>query len=165
MNTKAKKTAQVAAQNSGKVRKARIAVPAGEHVDRATGEVRALDARTIRVICQGWNLKQQIERLQSQLNEVNAQLMTQFDQNANLVLPGLCRASIAEREAVKITDANKLRGVLYERFSDLVRETVQYKPEPKLVEMAVDADEPLAPAIRACLAVSKAASVTWRAEK
>ena len=163
MNTKAKKTAQIA--QPGKVRKARETMPAGEHVDRATGEVRALDARTIRIIQQGWHLKLRIEELQTQLNAINADLMTQFDEQANLVLPGLCRVSITEREAVKITDADKLRGVLLDRFGDLVREVVQYKAEPRLAEMACDADEPLAPAIRACLAASKAAAVTWRAEK
>ncbi|MEJ5234146.1 MAG: hypothetical protein WHV64_18250, partial [Geminicoccaceae bacterium] len=110
-------------------------------------------------------LKKEIDELEAQLKEISAKLIEAHGAGVSLVVPGVCRVSIAEREAVRVVDAERLRAVLGGRFDDLVRVEVAYKVEPRLVEMACDADEPLSPAIRACLSVGRSASVTWRAEK
>ncbi|MEO1766767.1 hypothetical protein [Thiobacter aerophilum] len=142
-----------------------VAVPAGEKIDRDGGEITALDAATIRLVMQGWELKKQIDELDAQIKAINAQLIEAHGAGASLIVRGVCRASITEREAVKIKDAERLKAVLGDRFGDLVKVEVAYKPEQRLIDMACDGDEPLQPAIGACLTVGKSASVTWRAEK
>ena len=142
-----------------------ISLPEGEKVARDTGEVTPLAADDVALVVRGWELKRQIEELEAQLKQINAQLIEAHGAGVSLVVPGVCRVSIAEREAVRVVDAERLRAVLGGRFDDLVRVEVAYKVEPRLVEMACDADEPLSPAIRACLSVGRSASVTWRAEK
>lgn len=83
----------------------------------------------------------------------------------SVVIPGVCRASYSVRQTVKIADPERLAAVLGERYGDLVVESITYKAEPKLVDMSVDADEPLQPAIAACLKVSESETLTFRAEK
>lgn len=139
--------------------------PAGERIVRDTGEVVPLSHAEIQLVMQGWALKKEIDELEAQLKEISAKLIEAHGVGASLVVHGVCRASITEREAVKIQDAERLKKVLGARFSDLVQVVVTYKPEPRLVEMACDGDEPLQPAIRACLTVGKSAAVSWRAEK
>ena len=139
--------------------------PVGELIDRKTEARTALAPEAIRLIMKGWELRKQLDEVEAKLKGINAELLAGFDSDASLVVHGVCRASIAERETIKITDANKLRGVLGERFDDLVQTSVNYKAEPKLLDLACSADDPLAPAIRACLAASLSRSVTWRAEK
>ncbi|MEW5790010.1 MAG: hypothetical protein ACOY4L_09005 [Pseudomonadota bacterium] len=140
-------------------------LPAGEKIVRDGGEITPLSAADIRLVMQGWELKKRIDELDAQLKEINAQIIAAHGAGASLIVHGVCRASIAEREAVRIKDAERLRAVLGGRFEDLVKTEVAYKPEAKLIEMAFDGDEPLQPAIGACLVVGKSASVTWRAEK
>lgn len=83
----------------------------------------------------------------------------------SVVLSGVCRASYSVRQTVKITDPERLAAVLGERYGDLVAETLSHKAEPKLIYMSTDGDEPLQPAIAACLKVSKSETLTFRAEK
>lgn len=142
-----------------------VNMPAGEKIERDGGEVTALDAASIRLVMQGWELKKKIEELEAQLKAINAQLIEAHGAGASLIVHGVCRASIAEREAVRITNAERLKAVLGFRFTDLVKTEISYKPEQRLIEMAADGDEPLSPSIRECLTVGKSASVTWRAEK
>ncbi|TCS70745.1 hypothetical protein EDC61_11472 [Sulfuritortus calidifontis] len=142
-----------------------VNLPAGEKIERDGGEVTALDAASIRLVMQGWEIRKKIDELDAQLKSINAQLIEAHGAGASLVVHGVCRASIAEREAVKITNAERLKAVLGFRFTDLVKTEIAYKPEAKLIEMAADGDEPMAPSIRECLTVGKSASVTWRAEK
>jgi hypothetical protein len=140
-------------------------MPAGEKLLRDSDEAVPLSAADIRLVMQGWEIKKQMDALEEQLKEVNARLMGAHGHGASLVVHGVCRASIAERESVRIKDADRLRSVLGARFDDLVKTEVSYKPEHRLLEMACDGDEPLQRAIGACLAVGKTSSVTWRAEK
>ncbi len=83
----------------------------------------------------------------------------------SVVVPGVCRAIYSVRQTVKIADPERLAAVLGERYGDLVVESLAYKAEPKLIGMSTDADEPLQPAIAACLKVSESESLTLRAEK
>jgi hypothetical protein len=140
-------------------------IPAGEKIARDGGEVVPLDPADVRLVMQGWSIKKQIDELEAQLKAIQEQLIEAHGAGASLIVHGVCRASIAERESVRIQDAERLKQVLGFRFTDLVKTEVSYKPQPKLIEMACDADEPLQPAIGACLTVGKSATVTWRSEK
>jgi len=148
-----------------KARATKAGLPAGEKVMRDSGEIVQLSASDIRLVMQGWELKKRIDELDAQLKEINAQIIAAHGAGASLIVHGVCRASIAEREAVRIKDAERLKAVLGDRFSDLVKTEVAYKPEQKLLEMACDGDEPLQPAIGVCLTINKSISITWRAEK
>lgn len=139
------------------------ALPAG--VKLVDGQESPLDAATIRKVMEGWEAKRQMEALKERLEAIHADLIEAHGTGVALVVTGICRASLARREAVKITDAERLSAVLGFRFADLVKTETVYKPEAKLIEMACDGDEPLQPAIAACISVSESASVTWRAEK
>lgn len=157
--------AKAAKQEQQEEKVAKAGLPAGEKILRDGGEILPLDAASIRLVMQGWALKKQIDALEAELKAINAQLIEAHGVGASLIVHGVCRASISEREAVRIRDAERLKQVLGSRFTDLVKTEVSYKPEQKLIEMACDADEPLQSAIGACLTVGKSASVTWRAEK
>lgn len=138
-------------------------LPAGVKV--IDGEPQPLDAASIRLVMKGWEVKKQLDSLKKQLDEIHQQLIEAHGTGCALVVTGICRASLAARESVKIVDAERLKAVLGFRFADLVKTEVSYKPEEKLIEMACDGDEPLQPAIGACLSIGKSESVTWRAEK
>lgn len=157
--------AKVAKKEQDTASVAKAGLPAGEKVLRDGGEILPLDAASIRLAMRGWGLRKRIDELDAELRAINAQLIEAHGVGASLIVHGVCRASIAEREAVRIKDAERLKAVLGERFGDLVKTEIAYKPEARLVEMAADGDEPLAPSIRGCLTVGKSAAVTWRAEK
>jgi hypothetical protein len=138
-------------------------LPAGVKI--VDGGQTPLDAASIRLVMKGWEVKKQLDSLKKQLDEINGQLIEAHGAGCALLVTGICRASLAARESVKIVDAERLKAVLGFRFTDLVKTEVSYKPEEKLIEMACDGDEPLQPAIGACLSIAKSESVTWRAEK
>lgn len=142
---------------------ARAALPAGVKI--VDGEETALDAASVKLLMDGWAIKKAIEEQEKRLEEIHARLIEAHGVGCALVATGVCRASIASREAVTIADVERLKAVLGFRFTDLVKTEVKYKPEAKLIAMACDGDEPLQPAISACLKVGKSQSVTWRAEK
>lgn len=121
----------------------------------------------IEAVLEGWQAKQDQDAAKARLDSANARLIDLIDgaYPASIVVPGVCRASYSVRQTVKISDPERLEAVLGGRFLDLVKESVSYKAEERLVEMASDGDEPLQPAIAACLTVTESESVTWRAEK
>jgi hypothetical protein len=136
-----------------------------EGIKLVDGEPQPLDAASIRLVMKGWEVKKQLDSLKESLDEISRQLIEAHGTGCALVLTGICRASLVERESVKIVDAERLKAVLGFRFTDLVKTDVSYKPEARLVEMACDGDEPLQPAIGACLSIGKSQSITWRAER
>lgn len=142
---------------------AKAALPAGVKI--VDGNEMALDAASIRKVLEGWEVKKLLEDAKARLDAINAELVEAHGAGCALVVTGVCRASIAEREAVRIADAQRLQAVLGGRFDDLVKAEVTYKPEQRLIEMACDGDEPLQPAIGACLKIGKSQSVTWRSER
>jgi hypothetical protein len=131
---------------------------------RRDDETRPLDADTAALLAKGWRLKQQMAAAEQRLREINDALIARHGVGAVLVLAGVCRATTAARQTATVEDAERLRAVLGKRFGDLVAEEVRYRPEARLVELALSADEPLAPALRAALSLREAQSVTWRAE-
>lgn len=139
-------------------------VVAAEIIARDSGEVRAAEPSLIRLALKGWDIQKQIAALEEELKPIKAQLAEALA-GSSLVVKGVCRVVVAEAERVSIADADKLSAVLGARFDDLVKADMVYKPEPRLIEMACDADEPLSPAIRACLKVGKSTTVKLLAEK
>jgi len=115
-------------------------------------------------LVQAWEMKERAAQIEREIETINAGLVRDFQPGDVLIVPGICRATIASRQTVKITDPVRLEAVLGGRYLDLVREEAVYKAEEKLVEMAADGDEPLGPSIRECLTIRTATTVTWRAE-
>lgn len=152
----------MAKEATAKISKAGL--PAGVKIVDGKDEV-ALDAATIRKVMEGWEVKRIMDEARARLDAINAELIAAHGVDCALVVTGICRASLARRQTVKVADAKRLEAVLGGRYLDLVREKVSYQAEPKLIEMAVDADDPLQPAIAACLTISSSDSVTWRAER
>lgn len=142
---------------------AKAGLPAGVKI--VDGQEMALDAATIRKVMEGWEVKRTIDEAKARLDAIHAELIEAHGTGCALVVTGICRASLASRESVKITDAERLKGVFGFRFGDLVKTELVYKPTERLIDMSCDGDEPLAPSLRACLTVGKSESVTWRAEK
>lgn len=140
-------------------------VVAAEVIDRLSGDITAADPALIRLAMQGWDIQRKIAALEEELGAIKTGLMAQMPAGNSLVVKGVCRVVVSEAQRLSITDPAKLDAVLGARFEDLVKRETVFKPEPKLVEMASDADEPLAPAIRACLKVGKTVSVKFAAEK
>ncbi|GIX12028.1 hypothetical protein [Elioraea sp.] len=132
---------------------------------RVGEETRPLDPETAALLAEGWRQKEAIAAAEERLREINAALLARHGAGAVLVLAGVCRATTAARQSVTVEDAERLRAVLGDRFDDLVRSDTVHRPEARLVEMALSADEPLAPALRAALAVRESTTVTWRAER
>jgi hypothetical protein len=155
--------AKVAKQEQENAKVAKVALPAGVKI--VNGGETKLDAATIRKLMEGWEVKKIIDEAKARLDAINAELIEAHGTGCTLAVTGICRASLAERESVKIADVERLKAVLGFRFTDLVKTEVSYKPEAKLIEMACDGDEPLQPAIGACLSIGKSESVTWRAER
>jgi len=149
-------------QETAKVAKAGL--PAGVKIIDGEKEV-ALDAASIRKVMEGWEVKRLIDDAKARLDAINAELIEAHGTGVALVVTGICRASLASRQTVKIADPERLEAVLGGRYLDLVKEKVSYQAEERLIEMACDADDPLQPAIAACLAITDGQSVTWRAER
>ncbi len=153
----------MAKEAQAKARAAKSGLPDGVKI--VDGQEQPLDAATIHILMEGWNIKRTIDDAKARLDEINAQLIKSHGTGCALVVTGICRASLAARQTVKVADPDRLEAVLGDRFDDLVSESVSYKAEQKLIEMASDADDPLQPAIAACLSITESQAVTWRAER
>lgn len=140
-------------------------VPAGEKIERDGGEVTPLEPSMVALILRGWTIKNQMDELDVQLKAINAEILAAHDVGVSLSVPGVCRVITSERETVKISEPTKLQRLLGPRFADLVRVETAYKPEPRLLAIATDGDDPLAAGIGECLSLSHSASVSWRPEK
>lgn len=145
----------------------RIAQSTEEHLSGKVriGEVeRPLTRREAEAVAQCWSIRRQIAEAERALAEAEAPLWRMFGAGASVLLEGVCRLSLSERQTVTIADAAALRELLGARFPDLVREEVVWKPEPRLIALAADADAPEAPALRRALVVRTTPVTTWRAE-
>lgn len=140
-------------------------VMAAEVIDRLSGDVVAADPALVRQALLAWEISKKIAAMEEELKPIKAGLQEALQPGCSLVVKGVCRVVVSESERVSIGDAGRLASVLGNRFGDLTRTESVIKPESRLIEMAADADEPLSPAIRACLKVSKGVSVKLLAEK
>lgn len=141
------------------------APPAGTLI--LDGEEYEAPAALVEAVLAGWTAKLAADAARAELDEANANLIAAMSDHGPgaVVVPGVCRATYVHRQAVKIDDPERLAKVLGERYPDLVKVSITQKPHDRLLEMAADADEPLQPAIAACLELSESDAVTWRAEK
>lgn len=146
------------------VKVAKAGLPAGVKIVDGKEEV-ALDAASIRKVMEGWEARRILDEAKARLDAINAELIEAHGTGCALVVTGICRASLVNRQTVRIEDAEGLRAVLGERYPDLVRESVAYKAADRLIDIAVDGDDPLQMPVAACLSVASSQSVTWRAEK
>lgn len=112
-----------------------------------------------------WDAVKRIEALEEELKAIKQALAQAIGAGRSLVVPRVCRVSVAATRAVTVADADKLRALLGERFGDLVTESVSYKPTEQLIEMSADGDDPMAPAYRALLRVRTGTTVRITAEK
>lgn len=128
--------------------------------DRRSGEQRRACASLSGLVMEGWALHTQIVDLSEQLDAIKSKLLALMTEET-LEIKGVCRAVAATTERVSIADAVELQNVLGERFSDLVKIETQYKPEPRLLQMAADADAELAAELRPTLKVATSRSVRF----
>lgn len=112
-----------------------------------------------------WDAVKRIEALEEELKAIKQALAQAIGAGRSLVVPRVCRVSVAATRAVTVADADKLRALLGERFGDLVSQSVSYKPTEQLIEMSADGDDPMAPAYRALLRVRTGTTVRITAEK
>ena len=135
-------------------------------------EVHASDERLdavapelVQAAMRAMELVKRIDELDEELKGLKAELAEGVGAGRSLVVPGVCRVSVAKTTSVGIKDADKLRELLGERFGDLVSESVSYKPREALISMSADGDDPMAPAYRALLTVRSSTVVRITAEK
>lgn len=162
--------AKVAAKNQAKRVDAQAVAVANAALEPWI-EVHGGDARDdappslVREAMRAWSLVLQIDALEDELKGIKAQLAQDIGAGHSLVVPAVCRVSVSATSSVSIADADKLRALLGDRWSDLVTEAVSYKPSEKLLDMAADGDDPMAPAYRALLRVRSSTTVRILAEK
>ena len=132
----------------------------GTLTDRHSGEQRRAGVVLTGLVMEGWALHTHIADLSEQLDAIKTKLLALMT-DETLEVKGVCRAVAATTERVSIADAVELQNVLGERFSDLVKIETQYKPEPRLLQMAADADAELAAELRPTLKVATSRSVRF----
>lgn len=123
------------------------------------------EPKLVQQAVRAWDVVKRIEELEEELKAIKEALAQAIGAGRSLVVPGVCRVSVAATRAVTVGDADKLRALLGERFKDLVTESVSYKPTEQLIEMSADGDDPMAPAYRALLRVRTGTTVRITAEK
>jgi len=143
------------------------AVPVGERIDRDSGAVLPLEPTETALVLEGWEAKRRIDEAKADLERINTRLLEAYGPGCNLVVSGHCCATLKPgADTAKVTDAEKLQGVLGGRFGDMVETTCSYKPLPPLLKIAVDADSPIAPLVHECVSVfTGKESVSWRAAR
>ena len=129
------------------------------------GQESEAPAELVDAVLAGWEKKQRADAAKLEVDAANEDLIERLPEPCSVVIAGVCRASFSVRELVKIADPDRLKGILGTRYPDLVKSVMTHKPEDRLIAMASDGDEPLQPAIAACLAISESEAITWRAEK
>ncbi|WP_043698837.1 hypothetical protein [Tepidimonas taiwanensis] len=144
----------------------KVVQPVGYIEPHGGGErVEAVAPALVRQAVRAWGLVKRIDELEEELKGLKDELAQALGTGVSLVVPGVCRVSVAATSSVSVADADKLRELLGERFADLVTESVSYKPTEQLIEMSADGDDPMAPAYRALLKVRQGRAVRITAEK
>lgn len=118
-----------------------------------------------RAVLDAWQAKIAADDAKKVYDAAQERVIDLLSSPCSIVVAGVCRAIYSVRQTVKINDPERLAAVLGERYADLVAETLSHKAEPRLLEMSTDGDEPLQPAIAACLTVRESESLSFRAEK
>jgi hypothetical protein len=113
----------------------------------------------------GWELKQQIDKLKGELDDINARLIEAVEPGTTILVDDTCQVPVASRETIKVTDPAALSAALGERYPDLVSESVSYKLSDKLKALAADADDPIGRQVAAALSISQSVTVSYRGGK
>jgi len=117
-----------------------------------------------------YEIRNNIEMMKQRLDMLNADMIDAVSDIMNDEDAGSCRIEcagiecrIVMRESILISDHEKLKAVLGDRFEDLVRIKVSYVPEPKLRRLALGSLDPMSDDIMECLEVKDAkATVTYK---
>ena len=126
------------------------------------GEVTSADPDLLNLVYSGWTYREARNKADEQLKLVNLGLLNSVGVGASVVVEGICKATLSERQTVEVKDPDKLKHILGEqRFNDLVNTTTRYTCGDKLIEISGDADHPLAEQIRGCLIFKASQSVTY----
>lgn len=158
--------AKVAKKEQETAAMAKAGQPAAYIEPHGGGErVEAVAAALVRQAVRAWVLVKRVDELEEELKALKEELAQALGTGVSLVVPGVCRVSVAATSSVTVADAQNLRDLLGERFADLVTESVSYKPTEQLIEMSADGDDPMAPAYRALLKVRQGRTVRITAEK
>ncbi|MEW6250036.1 MAG: hypothetical protein ACOY4L_07465 [Pseudomonadota bacterium] len=123
------------------------------------------EPKLVQQAVRAWDVVKRIEELEEELKAIKEALAQAIGAGRSLVVPRVCRVSVAATRSLTVADADKLRALLGERFADLVSQSVSYKPTEQLIEMSCDGDDPMAPAYRALLKVRSSTTVRITAEK
>lgn len=123
------------------------------------------EPKLVQQAVRAWDVVKRIEELEEELKAIKEALAQAIGAGRSLVVPRVCRVSVAATRSWTVADADKLRALLGERFADLVSQSVSYKPTEQLIEMSCDGDDPMAPAYRALLKVRSSTTVRITAEK
>lgn len=129
------------------------------------GHSLALDAHTSALIRSAWETRQTMDDAKQVLDALNVRLLESYGPGCVLEIPGHVKLTLTERETVAITDLAQMRAVLGGRFEDLVESREEYKLSDKLKAMLADGDHPLSESLRACVAVKRSFSITYRPVK
>ena len=115
-----------------------------------------------RLVNDGLDLKRNLDLIKQSLDAINAQIADAVadhfgdDLGTVHVLAGYIDCAITKKDSVQITDGEALQKVLGKRFYDLVRVKMSYAPERRLVDIAVDGDDPLSKKVARYLAIKPA---------
>ena len=123
------------------------------------------EPKLVQQAVRAWAVVKRMDELEEELKAIKESLAQAIGAGRSLVVPRVCRVSVAATRAVTVADAAKLRALLGERFRDLVTESVSYKPTERLIEMSADGDDPMAPAYRELLRVRTGTPGRITAEK
>jgi hypothetical protein len=112
-------------------------------------------------VAQGRMIKRQMDAMREKLaalnNEIAAAVRTKMDGMGTAhVLVDDIDCKVVFKDKVVIADAMKLAEVLGPRFNDLVKVKESFNPEQRLIDIAVDADDPVSKGVQACLEIKEA---------
>jgi hypothetical protein len=130
----------------------------------AAGET-AASADLVEAVLDAWRAKLACDEAEAAYKAAVEAVKAMVDAPCSIIVPGVCRAQYAVTTRVSVIHPETLETILGERYPDLVKVTEKVDATEQLIEMAMDGDDPLAPAIRAALKISQGESFTMRAEK
>jgi hypothetical protein len=116
----------------------------------------------IALALEGFDLKGQIEALETRLKTVSDRLANSLGPGAVLVVDGVCRVPIASRQTFKLTDPETCKALLGGRFDDLVDSSTDYTLTEKFKAVVLDPDHPLSESLRACVAIKETRYLAFR---
>ena len=134
-------------------------------VDKASGATAAVPTKLRGDIERAWYLKTKLDAEKAELDQLNKKLLDSFGPGVSIVIEGVARATTATRQSVSIIDEAALRDQLQERFDDLVKTSVRYTAEPKLVELLTATEQPVDAPLAQATKVATSETISWRAEK